>query len=289
LSNDQQETSGPVSEDDRIRAAKIAVDRDYLRLGRELYIAFSTGKYKEEGFSSFDDYAISRGVEAGRANRLRRVFKKFSKDLGIPFVQLLDLGYERVKAIERVIDRGGKAYWLKKAAELSYPDLVRHVKEKAPPHRRRKIIKNAPVQKNVYEPEDAAKLIASIKDDRMKPSADGSGVSGDDVIHVRTLYLIGDQNTVFETAIENMERRTGSQKIGYLLTSALMEFLFHEATRGLKDDKRMSYYMSVLERRYGGKLLWVHDKKVAAKLAAMIEDAEEEVQAEKEAREQEAD
>ena len=59
-----------------------------------------------------------------------------------------------------------------------------------------------------------------------------------------TLYLIGDQHKVFETAIENMERRTGSDKIGYLLTSALLEFLAHEATRGISDDKKMEYFMN---------------------------------------------
>lgn len=284
----EQQGNSPDSDDDRIREAKKAVDREYLNLGRELYVAFSSGAYKTEGFSSFDDYAISRGVEAGRANRLRRVFKKFSKDLGIPFSLLLELGYERVKAVERVITRENRDIWLKRAADMTYPELVKCVKANKDPSKRRTVIKQtfAP-HSGIYQPEDAAKLIASIQDERLKPSADGSLVTSDDFVYVKKIFLIGDQNTVFETAIENMERRTGSHKIGYLLTSALMEFLAHEATRGIKDDGRMRYFMNILERRYGGKLLWVEDKKVAANLAAMIEKATEEVQLEKEAKDAE--
>ena len=101
---------------------------------------------------------------------------------------------------------------------------------------------------------------------------------------MKKIYLIGDQNTVFETAIENMERRTGSQKIGYLLTSALMEFLAHEATRGIKDDGRMRYFMNILERRYKGKLLWIQDKRVAAEMKRLLAEAEENVQREKDDR-----
>lgn len=284
--SEQQGTSPPNDgEDDRIGDAKKAVDRGYLNLGRELYLAFSTGAYKSEGFSSFDDYAVSRGVEAGRANRLRRVFKKFSKDLGVPFNKLLDLGYERVKAIERVIRRNNRDIWLERAATMSYPDLVKCVKENRPPRKKRTLIKQTLVEHSgVYQPEDAEKLISSITDERLKPSADGSAVSSDDFVYVKKIYLIGDQNTVFETAIENMERRTGSHKIGYLLTSALMEFLAHEATRGIKDDGRMRYFMNILERRYKGKLLWIQDKKVAAEMKRLLAQAEENVQREKDAR-----
>jgi hypothetical protein len=282
----EQQGTKPSDDDDRIRATKKAVDREYLNLGRELYLAFSTGAYKAEGFSSFDDYAISRGVEAGRANRLRRVFKKFSKDLGVPFSQLLDLGYERVKAIERVIRRNNKNVWLQRAATLTYPELVQSVKENRPPRKKRTIIKQTIVEHSgIYQPEDAEKLISSIKDERLKPSSDGTAVTDDDFVYVKKIYLIGDQNTVFETAIENMERRTGSHKIGYLLTSALMEFLAHEATRGIKDDGRMRYFMNILQRRYKGKLLWIKDKKVAAEMERLLEEAEANVQKEKDARE----
>lgn len=266
---------------DRLRDAKLAVDRDYLILGRELYIAFSSDKFKEK-FDSFDDYAVSLGVEPGRAKRLRRVFKKFSHDVGVSFEQMLSIGYERLKAIEPVINRGNKGVWLDRAKRMEFPELVAEVKKNKKPRRRRKEIKQTiPVNKTIYEPEDASKLIESIKDDRLKPSADGNDITSDDYVFIKKIYLIGDQNTVFETAIQNMERRTGSTKIGYLLTSALQEFLAHEATRGISDDKRLRYYMNILERRYKCRLLMVKDKKVAQKLADMIKRAEEEVEQER--------
>ena len=45
-------------------------EEGYLELGRDLYIVFKLGKYKDEGFDSFDDYAESRNIEPGRARRL---------------------------------------------------------------------------------------------------------------------------------------------------------------------------------------------------------------------------
>jgi hypothetical protein len=262
----------------RIQDAKKAVDRDYLILGRELYVAFSTGKYKEDGFSSFDEYAIAQGVDPGRAKRLRRVFKKFSKDLGISFTRMLSLGYERLKVVEPVINRANKEMWLRAAATLDYPTLVANVKIHKKPRRRRREVKQTPGSlPSVYQPEDAADLVSKISDERYKPSIDGKSITDDDVVFVKTIYLIGDQKQVFETALENIERRTGSTKIGYLLTSALQEFLAHEALRGIKDDKRMRYYMNILERRYKGQLIWVKDKKIAAKLEKMVNKAEEEL------------
>lgn len=275
------QSQSPPEGEDRIYDARKAVDRDYLILGRELYMAFETGSYKEGGVMSFDDYASSKGVDPGRAKRFRRVFKKFSKDLGVPFPKMLELGYEKLKAIEPVIRRNNRDLWLHKAATMDYAALLANVKEHKPKRRRRKEVKLEDRHQMVYQPDQTADLINSIKDERLKPSVDGVTISGDDAVVVRRLYLIAEQNQVFETAIENMERRTGSTKIGYLLTSALEEFLAHEATRSLKDDDRMHYFMGILERRYKGRLLWVRDKKVARKLEEMIKKAEQEVENER--------
>lgn len=290
LSSDQ--SNDQPSDDDRIKDAKRQVDHDNLVLGRELYIAFSTGKYRDGGFTSFEDYSISRGIDPWRATRLRRIFKKFSHDIGVPFDRMLKVGHERLKAIEPVINRGNKDLWLHRAETLSFPDLMRKVAESKPGKKkrapRRKLVNHEMGARysRTYAPEDAAALIASISDDRLKPSADGQVVVDDDVVVARTIYLIGDQNAVFDTALNNMEQRTGSTKQGYLLTSCLQEQLAHEATRGLKDDDRMRYFMEILQRRYGGELLWIKNKKVAAELSELIRRAEEAVQRAKDAKDQ---
>jgi len=278
LSIEQEKAEGP--DDDRIRNAKRQVDRDNIILGRELYIAFSTGAYKTDGFTPFEDYSLSRGVDPRRSRLLRRQFVKFSKELGVPFERMLTVGYGRLKIIAPVINRGNKDLWLSRAEILDHLALSRKVGKcklaKKKKKVKRKLIKHETgARDRRYSPEDAAALIAGITDDRLKPSADGETIISDDVVYARTIYLIGDQNTVFDTAINNMEQRTGSTKMGYLLTSALEEQLAHEATRGLKDDGRMHYFMEVLERRYKGRLIWVKDKKVAAELAEQVKLAEE--------------
>ena len=271
-------TDPQIDDDNRIDDARKAVDREYLVLGRELYMAFETGKYKADGQTlSFDDYAAKKGVDPARAKRFRRVFKKYSKELGVSFPRMLELGYEKLKAIEPVIRRGNRDLWLHRAQELDYSALIKEVALNKPKRARRVEVKQDLSDKTRFTPEDSTALLKMIVDDRLKPSVDGEVVADDSVVIVRKLYLVAEQNQVFDTAIENMERRTGSTKVGYLLTSALEEFLAHEATRNLKDDDRLKYFMGVLERRYKVKLLSVRDKKVAAKLAELISKSEEAV------------
>lgn len=278
MANNDQDTPQPPdqSDEERIRIAKQAVDKDYLVLGRELYVSFSSGSFRDGSTTgSFDDYASRLGVEPGRARRLRRVFKKFSKDVGVSFERMLSIGYERLKAIEPIIDRSNKETWLNRATSLDYSDLVAEVKKHRKQTKRRRVVNPlSSSPQTVYKPENAADLIKTITDDRLKPSSDGQTVTSDEVVYLRTLFLIGDQNNVFNAAIDHMERRTGSTKLSYLLTSALQEFLAIEATRGTNDDGRMKYYMNILERRYKGQLLWVKDKRVAEKLSELIKKAE---------------
>lgn len=268
---------------DPVTEARVAVDRNYLNLGRELYVAFETGRYREK-FETFESYAASKGVDPWRAKRLRRVFQLFSKDLGVSFQRLEQLGYERAIAIMPVITSANKEEWLGKAETMDYVALVNEVKAKKPPGKRR-VVKSATGEvKQTYSPENPQKLIDSIKDARLKPSTDGQTDANDDVVYEKTLYLIGDQNKVFEAALECVERKTGSTKVGYLLTCALLEFLAHSATHGSSDDERMQYFMGVLERRYGGKLLWMQDKKAAAEAAAALKEATDRIAAAKEAK-----
>jgi len=274
-----EEASPPLKEiqpEDRLDAAKRVVDRAYLEFGRELYLEFSSDRFRDRGYKSFDDYARSKGIDPGRARRLRRVFKIFQRDLGVPYERIAAIGYESVTAVIPVITRANKEDWLKKAAELPYDQLIKLVNMRKPSRKKRQVIVSTPgSQPQSYQPEGSAKMAASLAPPQVRPSADGkTDATDDDIVYEKTLYLVGDQNTVFETALENVERRTGSDKVGYLLTCALMEFLAIEAVKDTKDDGRMKYFMSILEGRYGGQLMWVKDKKVARKLSELIEQAE---------------
>lgn len=262
--------------EDRLDAAKRVVDRAYLEFGKELYLEFSSDRFRDRGFKSFDDYARHKGIDPGRARRLRRVFKIFQRDLGIPYERIAAIGYESATAVIPVITKANKEDWLKKAAELPYDELIKLVNMRRPPKKKRQVVVSTPgSQPQSYRPESDPKMAASLAPPRVRPSADGKTDAGDDdIVYEKTLYLVGDQNTVFETALENVERRTGSDKVGYLLTCALLEFLSIEAVKDTKDDGRMKYFMSVLESRYGGRLMWIKNKKVAEKLSELIEQAE---------------
>lgn len=254
----------------RIMVSKERLDQEYLEIGRDLYIAFSLGKHKEWGYNRFDDYVkCEMGMEPGKARRMRRVFKVLQKDLSIPTSTIKQIGYSRASLILPVIDRTNCSHWVDKACNLSYDDLEKLVKASKNTKKKRKVVQSPPGSNpQSYQPEH---LATSLVDERHKPSSDGkTNATDDDTIYEKTLYLVGDQADVFETAIEEMERETGSSKAGYLITCALLEFLAHRSTKERGKDGRIKYWMSILEKRYGGKLFWLKNDKAAKELQKAV-------------------
>jgi hypothetical protein len=273
----QPPTDAPI--EDSFAAAKRVADRASVEFGREIFTEFTKNNYKAKGFKTFNEYASFRGIEPWRALRLRKVFVAFS-NLGLSYETLAVIGYDKATKLLGVIEHGNKEEWLKKARELSYDALVQEIKAKKPKKTRTVIKSTAGDQPQGYSPEDASMLAAKLAPERIRPSADGKTLANDDdVVYEKTLYLVGSQNTVFEAAIENVERRTGSDKVGYLLTCALLEYLAIEGTKDQKDDDRMRHYMWALQERYGGRLVWVRNEKVAEQLSDLIKQADPDGQA----------
>lgn len=266
-------------QEDKFTAAKKLADRANLEFGNQLYTEFQDRKYKELGFKSFDAYARHRGVEPWRAKRLRGVFGAISQ-LGIPIDRISEIGYDKAIAILPVLENGTKDYWLKRAAESSYDALLQEVAAKKPPRKKRTVIDSNPGdQPQYYIPEDKIKLASQLPPDTAKPSVDGkTDVTDDELVYRKSLWLVGSQNTVFETVLDYLERETGSEKPGYLITLALMWFLGNRPEKGKTDEESMKLGMDHLERRHGGRLMWVRNEKVAEELTRLIKQAEENVE-----------
>ena len=265
--------------DDRLEFAKRRLDEDYLIVGRELFLAFASGRFKKEGFNTFNEWAIHKGIDPGRANRLRRVFKVFQRDLNVHTHRLQSIGYERAVAILPVIRLENAAVWLARAETLPYAKLVELVSQEKPKRKKRSVVVQPPgTDPQSYKPEDPKALAVSLLDEKQQPSGDGkSANTPDETVYEKTFYLVGDQAKVVETALEEVERQTGSSKTGYLLSCALIEFLANRATREVGDDGRLKYWLGLLEQRYGGKLLWVRDDEVGEKLSKLVQQAEDDL------------
>lgn len=247
-------------------------EEGYLELGRDLYIVFKLGKHKDMGFTSFDDYAESRNIEPGRARRLRRVFKVFQKDLKTPSDIMRKIGFTKASALVPIIKPENAKDWISKALELSYSELKKLISDRKKKNKRKIVVSPPGSKKQAYSPENGVKLASSLVDEKHRPSTDGKTAPHDDaIIYEKTVYLVDSQNDVFETAIEEVERETGSTKTGYLLTCALLEFLAHRSTKHRGKDGRLNYWISVLEHRYGVRLVCIKDDKTAKELQKMIE------------------
>lgn len=268
----------PPSDEDgiwaRISLEKKRLETGYLELGRDLYVIFATEKYKDRGSNTFDEWCREEGIEPGKARRLRRVFKVFQRDLRIPIDRVKKVGYTNAVTILPVIKAHNVDDWLDKAEKLSYRDLKKLVDE-VRPRRRKPIVSPPGSQPQSYTPEPASKLAASLVDAKHQPSRDGmAGIEPEEPVYEKTFYLVGDQVRVLETTLELMERRTGSSRMGYLLSCALLEFLAKTASADAKDDGQIAYFMALLEQRYGGRVMWIKDKRVAERLNELLKQAE---------------
>lgn len=261
---------------ERIEESVQKFEEGYLELGRDLYIVFKLGKHKDMGFNSFDDYAASRNIEPGRARRLRRVFKTFQKELKVPSDVMRKMGFTKASALLPIIKPQNAREWIDKALEVPYSELRELIADCKKKNKRKVVVSPPGSKKQSYTPEDGASLAASLVDEKHRPSADGNTAPPDDaIIYEKTLYLVDSQNDVFEAVLEDMERETGSIKTGYLLTCALLEFLAHRATKHRGKDGRLFYWLSILERRYGVRLLCIKDDKTARELQSMIESVDD--------------
>lgn len=266
---------GPVPDNEdiwgRINREKRRLESGYLELGRDLYVVFSRGLYKDAGFPTFDDWCRAEGIEPGKARRLRRVFKAFQRDLNLPLSKVAEVGYSNACLIMPVINASNADDWIAKAKTLKHLELKKLV-DQVRPKKRRVVVEAPGDQPQFYTPN--AKLASELVDEKHRPSTDGQTVSPEEVVYEKTFYLVGEQVRVLETTLEVMERRTGSSKMGYLLTSALLEFLAKGVSSETKEDGQIAYFMALLEQRYGGRVLWIKDKKVAEKLRELIGQAE---------------
>lgn len=266
--------------EERLLEGKKTLDDAYLRHGQELFKAFAVDNYKELGFKTHDAWLDHLGIDTDKARRFRRVFKVFQKDIGVPVTRLLKIGYTNLSAIIPVVehDKQHAEDWLSKAETLPTRDLKALVEQMKPPSKRRKVVVEVPgTQKFTYKPGETviAPPDPKLAKAKLKPSKDGkTDAPKEETIYKKTFYLIDDQNTILETALEVMERKTGSPKVGYLLSLILLEWLAINATKDTTDEGNRKFALAMLEQRYKGKALWIKNLDLVAKLQELLNKAE---------------
>lgn len=250
----------------RIVATKNAMDRAYLQLGRDLYLVFHRRMFIGWGFDSFKDYVEEEiGEDLKRCERVMRIWAHLVKGCSLRPSVLKGLSYTNALQLLPVTDRSNAAARIAMAKKLSWRDLRTKIK--------------------VWKSPSADDVADLPRDEDGDEDGDGDGDNdeptepepepepADDDRETMTFRLYPGQAKVVDAAIAEAQRaKDCGMAPNEALANMATEFL---ASRMAKEDEpvtRLSYILGVLERVYGGKIIWIPTDEAAGLLIKTMED-----------------
>ena len=228
---------------DTVKNVASAIDLAYLALGGLLVRVNDDRNYLEYGYNSFPKYCYNElGFGERKASYLISVYKTFVVDLAVKDTQLIGIGWTNASAIAPVVDESNVDFWLEKARELSYRDLVDAVRAA------RQTVDN--------EVEPSSVVVTNVSD------------SGEEERPGRVIFsLFPAQEEVVVAALECAGKISGSAKPGYLLELLSMEYLGQHGDQKAFD---LTWWISRLQDKYGVRLIAAQTDKQLKEVAKAI-------------------
>lgn len=240
----------------RIDAIVGRVDEDYIHLGRELYVAFHKRYYIDWQFGSFDDaVAALWGISRERADRVRRVWTKFVKELNIGSAELAQIRYARAYKLLGVIDADNKDELLQRARSMSWASFNEHVDLLRGNSRAIEALKVSALSVEERESENS-----SISGRQPAQSQDESGPAAPEPERPTrmTFNLYPSQLEVLRAALAEVEREKAKAVVApnEALAHIATEFLAQRMSKSDEPNANIRYYLRMFERHFGGKFVW---------------------------------
>lgn len=206
-----------------------AIERNYLALGRDLFLVHDQSLYTEWGYPTFASYLEQEvGIQRRKGERLRQIWKTFVKAFGIDKERFLKIRYSNLLQILSIVNRENVEEWIDLAEVLHYKQLQDRV--------------------------DAYKAALKISESTGATPTPATPVVPAAKTKRRTFHLFPEQEEVVDEALSSMERRTGSSKPGYLLTSICTEYLATTTKIGT-EEAVCEWMLKQMEARFGGKFV----------------------------------
>lgn len=221
----------------RLLETKKIMDRAYLQMGRDLYIAFHRRVFIEWGYDSFKEFVEKKlGENPKRAERAKRIWEHFVKECKLRPSTIRGLSYTNALQLLVVTDRSNAAARVAVAKRMTWRDLQLQIK-----------VWQSPAA------EDVADLPT---DEPPEPEPEPDEDNGERTSMNFRLYA--GQAKVVDAAIAEAQRAKDSGMApNEALANIATEFL---ASRMAKEDEpvtRLAFMLGTLERVYGGKLIWI--------------------------------
>jgi len=245
-----------------IRKRSSLIDREYLDLGKDLYVAKYCEHYIKWGYATWRDYIGSEpGLSVKRDERLRKVWKTLVKSLGAKPDDLHKIGFSKASLLCRdgLLTRENLEDWLADARNMSFRELEKAVKAKG---------KKKVTTKEVDEVDDEGKATGKKKTVRVVTGEDG----GESEFESITFSLTEDQKDVVSEALSKAELLADSNKRGYLLHLICTDFLAGNLGEDPKERRRLRFHLSNLEEAFGVRVMALPEGDEATKaITAFVE------------------
>ena len=255
---------------ERIFAIMRRINTDYLHLGREIYLVFWRKTYLKWGYSTFDECMAAKfGISRERADRVKRVWAKFIKDLGIKHELLEGVGFARAFAMLPIINSDNANDLIERAKNTRTAKAFNdHVD----------LLRGKP--KAVAQVRETADLIEETTTEHNHPVASASGrlqVQPEETERPTkvTFNLYASQREIIDAAIQEVQRnKTGGGHMApnEALAHVALGFLADRQTRDERPNAQVRFYLNGFERIYGGKFVWIVSDEAAQVLTKAIEE-----------------
>ena len=275
----------------RIKDSVEALQNSYLRLGCGLYMVKHRESYVEWGFSTFKDYVETEvGISIRQAERLRQVWTRLVKDIGVRSEEVSEVGFSNALLIMPVINRLNKDRWLGDAKSLSYRELKDAVqKERGVVYEDQDsdtasyaspavVVSEEPLTDGDEPVADTVDTVTGVSVKKEGNSFDEAVCSGvekvttvEEQASLVSFSLFPGQSLVVEEALAKAERVAGSVKRGHLLSLIATDFLSGFVGQDKSETKRLSFHIANLERAMGVKLLAIRNQEASEELEKFLE------------------
>lgn len=253
----------------RLKQNKAKVDSAYIQMGRDLYLAYHRRFYQKWGYDTFTDYVEQEiGIAKTRAERLRRIWTKFVKQLKVPPAELAGVGFTNAFTMLPVIDSTNVYDWIDKAKDSSWRELDLAVQAaKGPSKTAADKIKTSGGTATAKPTDDDPTY-----DDDGSDVGVGAAVDPKDSRRPWTFRLYPSQFKVLDAAVAEA-RRTKPDEMAEneALAHVATEFLASRMSKEEKPLVRLRFMLSVFENVYGGKFVWIKNEEAAAFLGEAME------------------
>lgn len=249
LENEDEESQDDAREDaldkeetddlrSRIKDRIDSIQKNFVFLGRELYMVDERKVYQDWGYATFEEYRKAELSQSKRTcQRLRQCWRVFVKKLGVKQATLLSINYSNALLVLPVINNQNKKIWLDKAKVLPYGALEEEVA--------RSRAKDSDDDETI-EVVSASGVVETVSRNKNRMIR-------------RSFSLFQDQEEILDAALEEAERSTNNTHAGEKIAMICTAFLAG-AAKGTDKKSFVAYLLAKLNRLYGGKFIHLEDE-----------------------------